>query len=102
MNKSIEFMRNVAQDVLNAAKTCHMAGVHKSLNAFYEVMRKHGIKEGTRTGGGRLIANPEWVMCLELFTASAFYNLRMGLMVEEIPEDLCAYEIEEENDDKEQ
>lgn len=62
-----------------------------SLDKFYEVMRKHGICQGTWVGNGRQCNTPEWCMCFEVFKAHKILSLDIWLMLNEPPEDLLAY-----------
>jgi len=63
-----------------------------SLNKFYGVMRKHGIKQGTWTkGGGRLVNNFEWSMCWESFRNHKILSLDLWLSMSTPPKDLLAY-----------
>ena len=61
---------------------------------FYDVMRKHGIKQGTRNKDGQLMVNnPEWQASEFLFDEQirSFIALTLCLDCFETPKDLEAY-----------
>ncbi len=60
---------------------------------FYAIMRKHGIKQGTKTKGkaGILRSNFEWTMCRTLFVSRTrdYFDYRSAFG--EPPKDLLCY-----------
>jgi hypothetical protein len=51
-------------------------------NRFFDIMRKHGIKDGTKREDGSIIgANFEWTMCESLFFQTIHDQLRLELML---------------------
>lgn len=61
---------------------------------FYDVMRKHGIKQGTKNKHGQLMVNnPEWQASEFLFEEQirSFVALTLCLECFETPKDLEAY-----------
>ena len=62
-----------------------------SLNKFYDVMRKHGICQGTWSKNGRTVSNAEWIMCYNIFKSHKLMALDIFLILNEPPEDLLAY-----------
>ena len=65
--KPNEVLRAVAEDII---KTKFISDDQKKeiANKFYKIMRKHGIKHGTKVkDGGITCANFEWTLCQQLF-----------------------------------
>lgn len=63
-----------------------------SLDKFYSVMRKWGVKQGTWTkGGGRLCDNPEWSMLWAVYRENKILSLDVWMALSEPPKDLLAY-----------
>jgi hypothetical protein len=61
---------------------------------FFDIMRRHGIKRGTRSkdGVGILCDNIEWTVCRTLFTSHIADALMMDFVLGIVPEDLKAYD----------
>lgn len=93
MNKNIEFMSQVAKDIIDATQSVKGKNQKQLRKVFYEIMRKYGIKQGTWTKGktGRLVNNPEWVMCEELFWGQVSSMNHFDILLDTPPEDLQAY-----------
>jgi hypothetical protein len=62
-----------------------------SLNKFYAVMRKWGIKQGEWSENGRTVVNAEWNMCWQVFKSHKILALDLWLLLSEPPKDLLAY-----------
>lgn len=89
--QSIQFMNKVAGDIIKT-KIEYEETMEEIMSKFYSIMRKHGIKQGTKTkGGGTLCNNFEWTMCKALFLMVIHDNLNMHEMLSGIPEDLKYY-----------
>ena len=90
---NIEFMRAVAKDIIKI-KITPSTSYKKAKKEFYEIMIKHGIKEGIRSpdGNGRTVANFEWTMCKILFDSCFNSMVAMsGLFDKDMPKELEAY-----------
>lgn len=62
------------------------------MNKFYDVMRKHGIKQGNWTeNGSRTICTAEWNFCFNLFKNHKILAYDLWLILNEPPQDLLAY-----------
>ena len=90
---NIEFMNSVAKDIINMEITSSIT-YKEAKKEFYEIMKKYGIKEGTRdpNGHGITVANFEWTMCKTLF--DSMFNSRMmmeSFFDNDMPEELKAY-----------
>jgi len=91
MEKEIRFMSAVAEDIIGLKFKPKMTLLQVQ-KLFYKVMRKHGIKEGTKSGNGITIANFEWTMCKELFLSMLVSHFHIGpLCWAETPKDLECY-----------
>lgn len=67
--KEIEFMSNVAEDII---KKCdgkkNNYDIKKRWKIFIKIMKKYGIQPYTKVKGGGLIGNNfEWTLCVSLF-----------------------------------
>lgn len=66
-------------------------------NKFYNIMRKHGIKEGIQSyddngkSKGRTICNPEWVICKDELTRAIDIQIMFMTILGNVPEDLKSY-----------
>jgi hypothetical protein len=86
----IEFMNEISSDII-AIKPDNDKSISDLWNEFYDVMRKYGIKQGTKSGNGILTNNFEWTMCVNLFVASITNSITLNQMMEDTPEDLRCY-----------
>ncbi len=59
-------------------------------NKFFDLMREHNIKYGTKTKHGVLAANHEWTMCLALFLECLKGSIELEILFE-VPDDLSHY-----------
>lgn len=87
-NKTSKILGEVYIDILRI-EILPTTTFDESIELFYEVMRKHGIKQGELSENGRTVNNGEWTICWETFksiTITSFFMWR-GL-IKEIPEDL--------------
>lgn len=91
-DNSILKMREIAKDIINHNPYPRKDYTHKeSMHIFYKIMRKHGIKEGEWSGGGRIVSNFEWTMCKALFLDTVMSNKNMSMLLGDTPNDLLAY-----------
>lgn len=88
-------MSAVGRDIMNI-KIDMDRTFNETMNDFYDIMRKHGIKQGTRNGNAITLNNFEWTMCFNLFIGRFDYELRFKSMIDGIPEDLHAYDEEDD------
>ena len=91
--KKHEALREIAEDLIKT-KFITDKEMAKILNRFYEIMRKHGICEGTLTQNkkGRIINNYEWTMCRDLFIRRIQSDLDMADLLGDVtPSDLKHY-----------
>lgn len=85
-------MRAVAKSIIDE-KFLSKKDIKKITSKFYAIMRKHGIKKGTRSGKNAIImANSEWSMCIDLFKAQIDSQLNMALSFDKLPKELEAYD----------
>ncbi len=59
-------IKKLAKDIIDIKIDSNLS-LHMNFKKFYRVMRKYGIKEGTKTQNGVLRNNHEWTMCMSLF-----------------------------------
>jgi hypothetical protein len=64
------------------------------MNKFYDVMRKHGIKQNTpsENGVGVIGSNFEWTMCKVLFIDMVVQHFTLKDFFNGVPKDLHCYE----------
>lgn len=56
---------------------------------FFTIMRKHGVKQGTKIkGGGILCNNPDWQGAEDIFAARLRSAFEWAAICDEIPKDL--------------
>lgn len=69
------------------------ATIEEIKNMFFELARKHNIKQGTRSkdGVGIICDSFEWTMCKELFLRRIIDEIELSFLLEEVPKDLEAY-----------
>jgi hypothetical protein len=85
-NKIGQIVREIHAIKITGDTTLNMV-----LKEFYDVMRKHGIKEGTWSENGRTICNGEWIVFRETLRSRWEMAFTMQSLVNEVPEDLLAY-----------
>lgn len=84
-------MSQVAQDIIKVKIDSTMSGDALD-KKFHSIMRKHGIKQGTREGNGITMSNFEWTMCRVLFDHTVRERFVLGrLLGDGVPKDLEAY-----------
>ena len=88
--KEIKFMSTVAKDIILTKFKDGMTLLQVQ-KLFYKIMRRHGIKEGTKSGNGRIVSNFEWTMCKELFIQTLDGYLKMEFFGFKTPRDLEQY-----------
>lgn len=86
-NKNLE---NIYKDILGI-KIKVTDSFQSSLDKFYKVMRKWGIKQGTWSENGRTACNAEWIMCFSVFKQHKILALDIWLCLNNPPKDLLAY-----------
>ena len=86
-------LRAVARDIITE-KYLSKKDIDKITNKFYAIMKKHGIKQGTRTGKHAIqIANAEWSMCKDLFMQRILSQINISMLFESnLPKELEAYD----------
>ena len=82
-------LRNVAEDIIKCDIT-HSDSLEDIMNKFYDIMRKHGVKKGTRKGSGVSMNNYEWTICKELLFSRIYSILEVGDVMY-VPDDLEVY-----------
>lgn len=92
MNKQIKFMSAVAKDII-LLKFKPTMTLQQVESRFYRIMRKHGIKEGTKSGNGRITNNFEWTMCQILFLQRVqdYFVMNRFFVGTGTPKDLLQY-----------
>lgn len=67
----------------------------KEVKRFYEILRKYGIKQGTKTETGSLICNNlEFTLCLNYLEQSLHFFVRLDValnIIKALPKDLEHY-----------
>lgn len=66
---------------------------------FFEIMRKHNIKQGVRSanGSGIILNNPEWTVCEAILRDAIIYSFgSLSFLMSGVPEDIAAYNSQEE------
>ena len=90
---SVKFMGIVAKEIIDM-KIDSKDNFDALNKRFYRIMRRYGIKYGTKSkgGAGTVISNSEWVMCRTLFFSriNSFMSLE-ELFDSEVPKDLFRY-----------
>lgn len=86
-------LRCLAEDIINYNPKRKQLTHDQAMKKFYSIMEKHGIKQGEWTeGGGRLVANFEWTLCLTMFHEVRRNEfLLQDLFSEGMPKNLLAY-----------
>jgi len=88
MKKEIEHMSRVAKDIISLNFNSKMT-LRQVENKFFQIMRKHKIKQGTKGRNGVLINNFEWTMCYELFLSRIEDYFRWcQFLADDVPKDL--------------
>jgi len=92
MKKEIKFMSTVAKDIIQLKFKPTMT-LQQAETRFYGIMRKYGIKEGTKSGNSRTVSNFEWTMCQILFLQRLhdYFVIDRFLFVNNTPKDLEQY-----------
>jgi hypothetical protein len=91
MTTVIEFMSNVAKEIIDIKPDSEKT-MSDLWNEFYDIMRKYGIKQGTKTPqGGCLCNNSEWTMCVTLFLQCVTGSIQLDEWFN-VPEDLECYD----------
>lgn len=89
--KSVDTMSKAAKALIEV-KFTGKTTLKQVTQRFYRIMRKYGIKKGTREGNGILCDNPEWTMCRSLYkdTIDSYLDWELALIMEP-PKDLECY-----------
>lgn len=86
--KNTSSLAVVAQDLIGIHLSDHESPLN-SFAKFYDVMRKHGIKQGIKDENGSItIANPDWYMCEVFFASLLGDHIAKMRVLNKIPEDL--------------
>lgn len=86
-------MKEVASDIISI-KFKNSDTLSICMKKFYDVMRKHGIKEGDPAYNddgkdvGRTMFNPDWIMCLTLFQDNLKSHIMWSGLLGKTPKDL--------------
>ncbi len=85
-------MRKIAKDIIET-KFLTQVEIRSITKKFYNIMRRHGIKQGIKSecGEGTIISNPEWTICKQLFLGNVNSELELTLLLGSTPKDLQAY-----------
>lgn len=85
--KEILFMERVTRDI-NAMKFTPETTLHQIEKKFHRIMRKHGIKHGTKNSNGSVsVSNAAWVICQQLMLSNIPYYFTLERMFD-TPKDL--------------
>ncbi len=90
---NIEFMSKVSKDII-AIKVTEDKTIKQLFSEFYKIMRRYGIKQGTKNpnGVGIIHDNFEWTICSSLFSSHICKTIWFfDLFVSEAPKDLQCY-----------
>lgn len=80
----------VAQDIIHMPVDRETDSFNSIRNKFYDIMRKHSIKQGTKLpeGKGTVRNNPAWQGAEDMFIARVYGELQFQFSMSETPEDL--------------
>lgn len=65
-NEKAKHLEEVSKEIIRL-KIKNSMTLNQIINKFYRIMRKHGIKKGTKDGNGVKMSNFEWTLCWNLF-----------------------------------
>lgn len=82
----MENYKEIAEDIINSKLPEQT--LKDVYNVFFELMRKHGIKQGTVEGNGVICDNYEWTLFKTLFLKEFESQFEMGLFFDGVPKDL--------------
>lgn len=88
--KSIKFMSKVSKDIISI-EINKEDSIEKIFKKFYSIMRKYGIKRGTKNKNGITQNNFEWTICTSLFLKQIQNGLDWGFLLWDYPKDLRHY-----------
>lgn len=93
----IKILRDIAHDIIHFNDKRKQLTFNAATNIFYDIMRKHGVKEGekSKTGKGIIVQNPEWVMCWHLFESMHLGHWQMDSLINAVPKDLAYYPVKQ-------
>lgn len=86
-------IRDVAKDIIEI-KFSKTDTLNDCLNKFYDVMRKHGIKQGIPSFNdegkevGRICDRYEWTMCEQLFRTQVESFFLLEMLFGNVPDEL--------------
>ena len=80
----------VAEDIaqIKIDQDMTIGGLRKQ---FFAIMRKHGIKRGTKDGNSISLSNPEWIMARDFFSHWLCDQFRWIFVIGKAPKDLRHY-----------
>lgn len=81
---TIQDMSKVAKEIINMPvdKTDTIEGL---FNKFFKIMKKYGIKQGTKTEFGFTKSRFEWTMCEKLFVENIVNKIHVLRLLDDIP-----------------
>jgi hypothetical protein len=83
-----EDLNKIYMDILSI-KIDSKDSFESMINKFYEVMRKHGIKHGTKTESGSIcVVNAAWNMCWAVYISHKMTALDIWMLLSDVPNDL--------------
>jgi hypothetical protein len=77
----------VAEDIIHM-KFKSSDTIQGCMKKFYTIMRRYGIKQGTKVGIGIQRSNPEWTICFTMFKNTFTCYLDINDLFNKAPKDL--------------
>lgn len=67
-------------------------------DGFFEIMRKHNIRQGVRSANGRgiIMSNPEWCVCESILRDAIVSSFATLSFLSGVPDDITAYDTQED------
>ena len=88
MKKNAQVIGIVAKDIIHM-KFKSSDTIQGCMKKFYTIMRRYGIKQGTKVGNGiQQRSNPEWTICFTLFKNSLTCYFDISDLFDKAPKDL--------------
>lgn len=88
--ETAEMLNLIYKDILSI-KIKPEDSFKSSMDKFYDIMRKYGICQGTKTENGVTINNAEWNMCFAVFKNHKILAFDVWLVLSTPPSDLKYY-----------
>jgi len=91
-NKKAKALEAVAKDII-ALRFKGSMTLNQLDKIFFDLMRKHGIKQGTKSkkGAGVTMCTFEWSMCRTLYMSQIQSYFTLNAIFKEVPKDLVHY-----------